>query len=587
MTIKNQIKSFTAKPTKDEVSKFFIFMGGISGAAASVDDTDVSLVSRITQDEVSIVVPRVNWSYNSEYEPYYIGSLGDRSYVYNNVSDIVYLCVGKNQSTGLVGENTFPSTQQPTHTNGIQLYSDGYVWMAMYKIDFALSKFLTETVMPVSSLYDYTTQVTSGSYSSKYNSLCSHGAGVTGSCYFYYNQDTIDPLTSVVLKKGELVSCVGSSNWTCSVCHSVGDMLGYKSIHIDYLNSSSAIVRNPIDELVSNLSSIDVNNRYYIQYNNYLYGQNLNGGIVYLQLDVSSLSIEDRIVTVQKPEITILDPLGIGAAANIETYYDIRRNAFIANGITLRSAGTNFVNPHFSIPNAASTNLQHAINAVLMPDLSDPSTFLPTPRISIIKQLSANDISGSSILTKQTVFSKVGIVKNLTTTSGVDPTINLQPNESDNGRMTTLITLDANIEFVIIPGGGAISSPVVPDIEVGEIFVDDTAGTTTVTIKTNDATATQSDYSSALVAVEVNYDEGGVAASSTLEIAGVDELLFNVLAGANYIKIGEDTFQVSDIIEPKYELNNVEYVSTKILSNNISFDTTTGSDSSAKLSFLI
>jgi hypothetical protein len=33
--------------------------------------------------------------------------------------------------------------------------------------------------------------------------------------------------------------------------------------------------------------------------------------------------------------------------------------------------------------------------------------------------------------------------------------------------------------------------------------------------------------------------------------------------------------------------NNVEYVSTKILSNNISFDTTTGSDSSAKLSFLI
>jgi hypothetical protein len=587
MTIKNQIKSFTAKTTKDEVSKFFIFMGGISGAAASVDDTDISLVSRITQDEVSTVVPRVNWSYNSEYEPYYVGSLGDRSYVYNNVSDIVYLCVGKNQSTGLIGENPFPSTQQPTHTNGIQLYSDGYAWMAMYKIDFALSKFLTETVMPVSSLYDYTTQVTSGSYSSKYNSLCSHGAGVTGSCYFYYNQDTIDPLTSVVLKKGDLVSGVGSSDWTCSVCHSVGDMLGYKSIHIDYLNSSSAIVRNPIDELVSNLGSMDVNNRYYIHYNNYLYGQNLNGGIVYLQLDVSSLSIEDRIVTVQKPEITILDPLGIGAAANIETYYDIRRNAFIANGITLRSAGANFVNPHFSIPTAVSTKLQHAINAVLMPDLSDPSTFLPTPRISIIKQLSATDLTAASIETNQTVFSKVGIVKNLKTTSGVDPTINLQPNESDNGRMTTLITLDANIEFVVIPGGGAISAAVVPNIEVGEIFVDNTAGTTTIKIKTNDATATQSDYNSALVAVKVNYDEGGIAESSTLEIAGADELLFNVLTAADQIEIDDDTFVVSGISNPKYELNNVEYVSTKILSNNISFDTTTGSDSSAKLSFLI
>jgi hypothetical protein len=577
MTIKNQIKSFTAKPTKDEVTKFFIFMGGISGAAASVDDTDVSLVSRITQDEVSTVVPRVNWSYNSEYEPYYVGSLGDRSYVYNNVSDIIYLCIGKNQPTGLIGEVRFPSTQQPTHTNGIQLYSDGYAWMAMYKMDLTLSKFLTETVLPVNSLYDYTTQVTSGSYSSKYNSLCSHGAGVTGSCYFYYNQDTIDPLTSVVHSKGDLVSGVGSSSWTCSTCHSIGDMLGYKSIHIDYLNSSSAIIRNPIDELVANLSSMDVNNRYYIHYNNYLYGQNLNSGIVYLHLDVSSLSIEDRIVQTQKPEITILDPLGIGAYANIETYYDIRRNAFIANGITLRSSGTNFLNPHFTIPDAVSTNLQHAINAVLIPDLSDPSVFLPTPRISIIKQLSATDLTDQSIATKQTVFSKVGIVKNITT-NGVDPTINLQPNQSDNGRMTTIITLDA------ITG---LFEPIVPDINAGEIFVDDSTGTTTITIKTDDATATQADYSSALVAIEVNYDETDTAVSSTLEIAGVDELLFNVLTGADYIKIGNDTFTVNDVIEPKYELNNVEYVSTKILSKNISFDTTTGSDSSAKLSFLI
>jgi hypothetical protein len=587
MTIKNQIKSFTAKPTKNEVTKFFVFMGGISGAAASVDDTDVSLVSRITNDEVSTVVPRVNWSYNSNYEPYYVSSLGDRSYVYNNITDMVYLCVGKNQPSGLIGESKFPSTQQPTHVNGIQVYSDGYAWMAMYKVDFTLSKFLTETVMPVSSLYDYTTQVTSGSYSSKYNSLCSHGAGTTGSCYFYYNQDTIDPLTSVVHSKGDLVSGVGSSDWTCSVCHSVGDMLGYKSIHIDYLNSSSSIIRNPIDELVANLGSIDVNSRYYIQYNNYSYAQNLNGGIVYLHLDVSSLSIEDRIVTVQKPEITILDPLGIGAAANIETYYDIRRNAFIANGITLRSAGTNFENPHFSIPNAASTKLQHAISAVLMPDLSDPSTFLPTPRISIIKQLSATDLTAASIETNQTVFSKVGILKNLTTTDGVDPTINLQPNESDNGRMTTRITLDANIEFVVIPGGGAISAPYVPNLEVGEIFVDNAAGTTKVKIKTDDATATQSDYSSALVAVKVNYDAGGIAESSTLEIAGADELLFGVLTSVDEIEIDNDTFVVSNISNPKYELNNVEYVSTKILSNNISFDTTTGSDSSAKLSFLI
>ena len=579
MSIKNQIKSFTSKPTKQEVSKFFVFMGGISGAATSIDDTDVSLVSRITQDEVSTVVPRVNWSYNSEYEPFYVGTLGDRSYVYNNVTDIVYLCVGKNQSTGLVGEIKFPSTQQPTHANGIQLYSDGYAWMALYKIDLGLTKFLTETILPVSSLYDYTTQVTSGSYSSTYNSLCRNGAGITGSCYFYYNEDTIDPLqTSIIRKKGELVSGIGSNNWTCSSCHSVGDVLGYKSVHIDYLNSSSSIVRNPIDELVSNLSTLDPNNRYYIHYNNYLYGQNLNGGIVYLHLDVSSLSIEDRIVRKQKPEITILDPLGIGASANIETYYDIRRNAFIANGITLKSSGTNFLNPHFSIPDAVSMNLQHAIKAVLMPDLSDPSTFLPNPRISIIKQISTADLT--NISTEQKVFSKVGIVKNITTTDNIDPTINSQPNQSINGRMTTKITLDALSAF---------AGPVLPDVSVGEIFVEENIGDTepTLVIKTDDATATQADYNSALVAVDVNYDETGTAVSSTLEIAGADELLFTVLTSADKVKIGSNTFTRSDIIEPDYALNNVEYVSVKILDNNISFDSTTGSESSAKLSFLI
>ena len=62
MTTKNQIKSYTAAATKKEMTNFFVFMGGVSTTNTTVDDTDISLISRITQDEVSIVIPRVNWS---------------------------------------------------------------------------------------------------------------------------------------------------------------------------------------------------------------------------------------------------------------------------------------------------------------------------------------------------------------------------------------------------------------------------------------------------------------------------------------------------------------------------------------------
>jgi len=577
-TLKNQIKSFTASPTKQEVTKFFVYLGGISGGAATTDDTDLSIVSRITNDEVSVVVPRVNWSNNAQFDPYYFGSNGTNSYCYSSVSGMVYLCVGKNQPTGLIGEAAFPSTKQPTHTSGIQLYSDGYAWMALYKIDLSLSKFLTETVLPVNTLYDYTTEISSGSYSSKYNSICYGDAGITGSCYFYYNQDTVDPLTSTVYSKGDLVSGIGSDNWICSSCHSIGDSLGYKSIHISSTNSSSIIVRNPLDELTTkiNSNSIDPSDRYYLHYSNYLYAQNLNRSIVYLDLDVSSLSIEDRIVNTQTAEITVLDPLGVGASAYVTTYYDIRRNAFIANGIVLSSGGENYINPSFVIPNATSNKLQRAINCVLLPDIGDPSTFLPTPKVSVIKQLAKSTLN--QIGTNQNAFSKLGIITNIKTTDGIDASLNIQPNQSINGRLTTKIVLDPV---------GSFAGPIVPDIDPGTIFIDDTTYTTKVVIKTTDTNADPLDYSSSLVSLVNEYDEFDEPISSTLEIAGVDELSFNVLANADIISIDSVDYTVSDIIDPDFRIDNIDYVTVKALTNSITFDPSPAVDSSTKISFLI
>ena len=578
MTTKNQIKSYTAAATKKEMTNFFVFMGGVSNTSTTVDDTDISLISRITQDEVSIVIPRVNWSYNGQFEPYYFNSSGENTYCYNSTTDLVYLCVGKNQPIGLLGEAQFLSTQQPSHYTGIQTYSDGYVWMALYKIDFSLSKFLTESTLPVNNLYEFTTQTTSGSYASRYNSVCSGGAGISGSCFFYYNEDTIDPLTATVRSKGDLVSGIGSSGWLCSYCHSVGDSLGYKAVHVDYLSSSSVTVKNPIDELTTKFyaGALDTNNKYFIQYNNYIYAQNLNKGIVYLHLDVSSLSIEDRVLPTPTAEITILDPLGIGALANITTYFDIRRNAFIANGVTLRASGSNYVNPSFNIPAAINTNLRNALKTVLIPDIADPSSFLPAPKVLVIKQLTKSTLD--AIGTNQTSFAKVGIVKNITTIDSVNPLLNSQPNQTINGRMTTKIRL--------LPDISAVPVLVIDEIAEGTVYIDTT--TTTAVLSTNQTTATSSDYESKVVSkLEVYDEETGDLLGTDLEISGVDELLFDELFTANSISINSVNYQVDTISLPEYKINTIDYVTTKTLNSNIVFDTTTGSEPSTKISFLL
>lgn len=569
--IKNQIKSYTSNSVKKEVTNFFVFLGGISGGTEEIDETDISVISRVTKNDVTLVTDRINWTSGVEYEPYYVGSSGLKTYVYNRITDIVYLCVGKNQPNGVVNDKQYLSKDQPTHIVGIQSYADGYIWMALYKMDLFLSKFLTETELPINNLYDYTTENNSGSYVTKYNALCGD-AGSTGSCYFYYNEDTKDPLTSVIYYKGDRVLGIGEENWICSVCHSTGSLLNYKTVHIDNFSSQSQIIRNPLDELTAkiNSNSIDFNDRYYIHYLNYDFYKTNNRGIISLHLDFSNLSLDDRTVTTEKPEITILDSLGIEAEANIETYYDIRRNAFIANGITLKTSGNSYLNPSFDIPNASSSKLANAIKAVILPDTADPSSFLPNVTVSIMKQVSSTDIALSG--SNQEIFSKVGIVKNVKTVDNVKVTEGLEPNERKFGRITTKLKLN------IVGGNDAVLDVLDPEF----VYID--PNPVAAVLNTDSTTAVSSDYKSKLVSIKKNFT-GITATSAELEISGVDELSFG-LDGKSSIVLDDTEFEVSEVILPDYKIDNVEYVVTKKTDRNFVLENT-GAESLIKLSFLI
>lgn len=574
-SIKNQIRSFTAAATKDEVTNYFVFLGGISGGTSTaVDETDISLVSRITKDEVSTVVPRLNWTTGVEYTPYYV-TLSDasKSYVLNPSNGIVYLCVGKNQPTGLVGDKSYPSSITPSHTVGAVTYDDGYMWQALYKIDVATSKFLNSTVMPVSTLYDYRQDNLAGTFATKYDSLCT-SKGSTGSCYFYYTENSTDPVSGITYETGDRVLGFPETNWLCSICHETGEKFGYKSYHIDSINKQSQISRNPLDEVSQDYSKglLDPNSTDYIQQGNFSYVTELNHSIFSLQLDVSDLSLNDRKVTTQNPKVTVLDARGYGATARITTYYDIVTNSFIANGIELLTVGQDYVNPQFRIDGAISNNLKGAIKAVVIdpPYVADPSIILPTPRVSIVKKINNSDLS-NTYATNQRSFTKVGILSNVLLQDNTNAATGLIAGEKVEYRATTQLTLQAT-GFVAID----------PNIGIGDVSVIDEGDNTVTITTTEDAILTDADYNSKLVSLVDNGDD-----TYTLEVASADELTYDVLTTADTITIDEVDYTVTDRDFPVVRVDLVDYVATRVLDTSINIEETTSKQNSVTINFLI
>lgn len=118
--------------------------------AQDTDETETEFwenivaAKRLTQDNVSLVIPRFDWKIGSVYEPYrYKTDLFDtvnpvRFYVVVDETR-VYKCIDNYYNS--------PSIVAPTHTDPeIRKLSDGYRWKFMYLIPESKRKFITKTV---------------------------------------------------------------------------------------------------------------------------------------------------------------------------------------------------------------------------------------------------------------------------------------------------------------------------------------------------------------------------------------------------------------------------------------------------------
>ena len=95
---------------------------------------------RITMDDISIVVPRYDWTIGAVYQPYRptVDLFNrDNPYIFYVLVDDerVYKCIDNNYNA--------PSTIAPTHTDtDVKTLSDGYRWKYMYSITESRRKFL-------------------------------------------------------------------------------------------------------------------------------------------------------------------------------------------------------------------------------------------------------------------------------------------------------------------------------------------------------------------------------------------------------------------------------------------------------------
>jgi hypothetical protein len=161
----------TFRDIKSNTVKFYYFLGkalpyGISDEPETPNATfnyeqqtkrDIVLVKRVSINDISFVIPRIDWSNGTVYDHY------DDSYSATNLansgapsletakfyivtsSNNVYKCLDNN--------NNAPSLIQPSNTDNLQFKeSDGYVWKFMYSIPLILQrKFTTPAFIPVTT----------------------------------------------------------------------------------------------------------------------------------------------------------------------------------------------------------------------------------------------------------------------------------------------------------------------------------------------------------------------------------------------------------------------------------------------------
>jgi hypothetical protein len=411
-----------------------MFIGGFTGSSIeqnTIDDdndvwNEINFLKKIKESDMSVVARRVDWSSGSVYYPYAssgipTGATGTQRNFYAMTDDMdVFLCMSGNENnrSDLFGQSA--STVKPTRATDNTVLSDGYRWKFLYKLDLAHSKFLTSNYIPVVDLDDY--DETSGSSTIQEEALrsgCGISAGMSGSCCFYFNEDSIDPITDVVYRKGDLDFCVDDIE--CSKCFSYSKNLNrnYNFTRFGTCDKNACAptrtIKTGYELILGDRKNINPSRGNFLQAEVYKSAVDNDGQIQSVSIDLTDLTDTDLTTTTESPIVTVSSSTGTGASIRLTT-----RNSgvvdgvqqYVITGITLASAGSGYRDINIvSVSNSLSSRIK--INLDYVGGLgANPRHALGATKFMIAAAIRSDKLS-TEAGTLQSTFTRHGLIRDV------------------------------------------------------------------------------------------------------------------------------------------------------------------------------
>jgi hypothetical protein len=328
---------------------------------------DADLTYKVTRNDVSGVIENIQWARSKMFIPWdaNLAQTQTNYYVYNSQNQYVYLCISNNDynRSDLVGQ---VSTVRPTHTTGIQKYSDGFSWLPVYKVTSSMQKFVSSNWIPIISLDNFEEPVQGNTPWEKVNYFCNSSPTTEGFCAVYLNKTKSIPTSSSTYDYYSAGDLYATFESTCSECYfSFNDNLDDDYTSLFYEDSSdipsSISVAGKLD-LVGDLISegkISTNSPYYSLYQTWLQNGIEDGGVVSVLIDLSDMQPSELITNSESPTISVISSTGSGARIRISTFINESGN-YQMRGIELLSHGQDYKDIVLKMQNSSNFNISEA-----------------------------------------------------------------------------------------------------------------------------------------------------------------------------------------------------------------------------------
>ena len=324
--------------------------------------------------------------------------------------------------------------------------------MALFKIDYTLSKFLTSNWIPVPILENLFSETNTGnSLVGLSTDICGSSAGVLGACCLYNKSREFDPVTSMEITGGNLFDCFSSI--PCYRCKEIADGLNKEQVFIQGATCASCSATTEIQSLIE---KIDANRDNYSKNSTIITQRNIqedsevnDGRILSAFINLSGISAGDLITTEASPAIDLQNG-GEGADIRLSTYPIIdpkeRTRKYVIDGIHVANSGKGYhiVSPRVTPAGSSISSLLSSrifINLDTKGSLSkDLVEILGVNKLLTKVCLTSDEISSVTSDATQTKFSRFGILQQVKDFNGRIIGQGLNTNEGTIKNATYLVT---------------------------------------------------------------------------------------------------------------------------------------------------